>query len=112
MDILGSRLTPEAIWECIRKGRITHIPVTPNILRQLKDHFQQSICNLPQTEQKEYVAGLKCLRAFRCAGAALEPSLKQFWKELHKDILIQNMYGSTEAGGAVTKTSAQSQLEV
>lgn len=110
--ILENRASPEVFWNCIREAKITNFAVTTTTLRELKDHFEQTIGLLSPAERNEYTAGLKSLRSFTCSGAVIAPSIRLFWHALCTDLYIQNWYASTEAGGAITGTFRESQLPV
>ncbi|PIG79525.1 hypothetical protein AARAC_000449 [Aspergillus arachidicola] len=108
--VLKERSGPDAVWEIFKNHTITHVLCTPTLLRTMKEFFAESICLLSPLERAKYIQGFQKMSKISCCSAMIAPSVLQFWKDL-TGLPFENVYGSTEMGGAVTRASTNSLVQ-
>ena len=110
--ILPHRATPDIFWKSIRDNPITHLWVTPSILRKLKDYFQEHISRLPPEEVDGYTHAVRGLEDISSSSSVIAPSVLEYWKDLTGgEALIHNSFGSTE-GGLISEAHPDSKSTV
>ncbi|POR37072.1 Acyl-CoA synthetase family member 3, mitochondrial [Tolypocladium paradoxum] len=102
--ILKERASAESIWKLLKNNRITSASFTPALLRQLKEVYTDKFSSLPTEEQQEYLDGFNALDQINCSGAMISPATRTFWTSM-TGRPFQNIYASTECGGAVLATN-------
>ena len=108
---IKERAGAKEVWEIFRNNKITHVLFTPTLLRTLKEHYMEHLAYLPELERAEYVNGFKNLSKISCCSAIIAPSTLRFWKDLTQ-IPFENVYGSTEMGGAVMRARTDTEIVV
>ncbi|PQE06802.1 acyl- synthetase protein [Rutstroemia sp. NJR-2017a BBW] len=102
--------TPSRLWEVLREDKVTEMSVSPTLLRQLMEYYNENIGDLPTEERERYINGAKTLQRVYTSGSMLNPSTRQFFANL-TNMPITNAYGITEMGGGITATPAGSIFE-
>lgn len=105
------RAGAKEVWEIFRNNKINHVLFTPTLLRVLKEYYTEHLADLPVAEREEFVNGFKNLSKISCCSAMIAPSTLRFWKEL-TEVPFENVYGSTEMGGAVMRARTDTKIAV
>jgi malonyl-CoA/methylmalonyl-CoA synthetase len=90
----------EALLDLFRHYQITNGLFSPPLLRGLRDALLNGKKQLSREESSYWSGRFGKLSTFRCTGAVIESSVRQFWMDLTGRPFV-NLYGSTELGGAV-----------
>lgn len=75
--ILPHRASSDIFWNYIRDNPITHLWVTPAILRKMKDYFQEHVSQLPRKEIDEYVCAVTRLEDISSSSSMIAPSVSE-----------------------------------
>lgn len=101
---------PAMFWDVLREGKVTDMSMSPTLLRELMEHYNEKICDLTPDERGKYISGAQKLQTVFSSGSVLSPSTRRFFTDI-ANVPIRNGYGLTEMGGGVTVTPADSALE-
>lgn len=110
LHIMKSGSGPSRFWEVLREGKVTEMSVSPTLLRELMEYYNENIGDLPSEDRDRYINGAKNLERVYTSGSMLNPSTQQFFADL-TNMPITNAYGITEMGGGITATPADSVFE-
>lgn len=105
------RAGAKEVWDIFKNNHITHVLFTPPLLRTMKEHYTDHIEQLSAEEQKKYVDGFRNMKKISCCSAMIAPGILRFWTSL-TGLPFENVYGGTEAGGALTKASLDTKVTV
>lgn len=99
---IGEKADAEAVLETFKKHRITCASFSPTLLRQIKDLLTDENAQVPKEEQQECSSYFRGLSIIRCIAGMPELSTIKFWTGM-TGLPFENVYGTTELGGAVTR---------
>lgn len=92
----------EAVLAALARHQITYVGFTPDLLRWMKHIIMNGETSLSKQARETYACRFENLSSIICSTGTAEPSTKDFWKSL-TSLPFENIYGSTELGGAVTR---------
>lgn len=95
---------PAWTWERIRQGGLTYFSGVPTIYMRLMQHYEEQLAGLPGDVLREYITGVRDMRAMLCGTSALPRPLHQKWIKLRAGKLICIRYGGTEFSNGLAIT--------
>lgn len=101
LHMMKSGSGPAMLWDVLREGKVTDMSMSPTLLRELMEYYDETICALTPDERDRYVNGVRNLQTVLSSGSALSPSTLRFFTDI-ANVPIRNGYGLTEMGGGVT----------
>ena len=111
VHVVKERAGASDVWEVFKTHEISHVLFTPTLLRTMKEFYVEHIAQLPEEERERYISGFKRMPKIACCSAMIAPSTLRFWTSL-TGIPFENVYGSTEMGGAAMRASIGTQVKV
>lgn len=110
LHMMKNGSVPAMFWDVLREGKVTDMSMSPTLLRELLEYYNEKICDLAPDERDKYISGAQKLQTVFSSGSVLSPSTRRFFTDV-VNVPIRNGYGLTEMGGGVTVTPAGSALE-
>lgn len=102
LQVLGEEATAADMLNAFRNNYITDAAFCPMRLRQMQDVLTKETGELSENEREKYAGYFKGLSTIKCTTAIIDPSTKQFWKDL-TGLPFLNIYAATELGGLGTR---------
>ncbi|PVH87406.1 acetyl-CoA synthetase-like protein [Cadophora sp. DSE1049] len=94
IEFRSGSFDPAWIWQRWKKGGTTFFSGVPTMYMRLMRYYEHHLKHLPNA--KEFVRGVREVRAMTCGSSALPKPMQDFWTEIRDGKILLTRYGATE----------------